>query len=75
MPGIDNKLPRAKQAMASDAIGTVASAALGTSTVTSFIESAALTIVSAMMMQNVAKIEWKDYTESRMKPARSHTPT
>jgi xanthine/uracil/vitamin C permease (AzgA family) len=36
--------------MASDAIGTVASAALGTSTVTSFIESAALTIVSAMMM-------------------------
>jgi AGZA family xanthine/uracil permease-like MFS transporter len=102
----DNKLPRAKQAMVSDAIGTVAGAALGTSTVTSFIESAAgveaggrtgltglvvaalflialffspliamigayppitapaLTIVGAMMMQNVAKIEWKDYTES-----------
>src|SRR5215470_478219 len=37
----DNKLPRAKQAMVSDAIGTVAGAALGTSTVTSFIESAA----------------------------------
>lgn len=37
----DNKLPRAKQAMLSDAIGTVAGAALGTSTVTSFIESAA----------------------------------
>ncbi len=36
----DNKLPRAKQAMLSDAIGTVAGAALGTSTVTSFIESA-----------------------------------
>jgi adenine/guanine/hypoxanthine permease len=102
----DDKLPRAKQAMVSDAIGTVAGAALGTSTVTSFIESAAgveaggrtgltglvvaalfllalffspliamiggyppitapaLTIVGAMMMQNVAKIEWKDYIES-----------
>ena len=36
----DNKLPRAKQAMVSDAAGTVAGAALGTSTVTSFIESA-----------------------------------
>ena len=102
----DNRLPRAKQAMVSDAIGTVAGAALGTSTVTSFIESAAgveqggrtgltglvvaglfllalffspliamvgsyppiaapaLTIVGAMMMQNVSKIDWKDYTES-----------
>src|SRR2546427_7804850 len=37
----NNKLPRAKQAMLSDAIGTLAGAALGTSTVTSFIESAA----------------------------------
>jgi adenine/guanine/hypoxanthine permease len=37
----DNKLPRAKQALVSDALGTVAGAALGTSTVTSFIESAA----------------------------------
>lgn len=37
----DNKLPRAKQAMVSDAVGTVTGAALGTSTVTSFIESAA----------------------------------
>jgi AGZA family xanthine/uracil permease-like MFS transporter len=36
----DNRLPRAKQAMVSDAIGTVAGAGLGTSTVTSFIESA-----------------------------------
>src|SRR6266566_9759493 len=102
----DNRLPRAKQAMVSDAIGTVAGAALGTSTVTSFIESAAgvehggrtgliglvvavlfllalffspliamvssyppitapaLTIVGAMMMHNVSKIDWKDYTES-----------
>jgi len=37
----DNRLPRAKQAMLSDAVGTVAGATLGTSTVTSFIESAA----------------------------------
>jgi len=37
----DHKLPRAQQAMISDAIGTVAGAALGTSTVTSFVESAA----------------------------------
>jgi AGZA family xanthine/uracil permease-like MFS transporter len=37
----NNKLPRAKQVMVSDAIGTVAGAGLGTSTVTSFIESAA----------------------------------
>ncbi len=37
----NNRLPRAKQALMSDAIGTVAGAALGTSTVTSFIESAA----------------------------------
>ena len=102
----DDKLPRARQAMVSDAIGTVAGAVLGTSTVTSFIESAtgveqggrtgltgivtaglfllalffspliamvgsyppitapALVIVGAMMMQNVAKVDWKDYTES-----------
>jgi adenine/guanine/hypoxanthine permease len=36
----DNRLPRARQALMSDAIGTVSGAALGTSTVTSFIESA-----------------------------------
>jgi adenine/guanine/hypoxanthine permease len=102
----DNKLPRAKQAMVSDAAATVAGAALGTSTVTSFIESAAgveqggrtgltgivvaalfllalffspiiamigsyppitapaLVIVGAMMIQNVTKIDWKDYSES-----------
>ncbi len=102
----DNKLPRAKQAMISDAVGTVVGAALGTSTVTSFVESAAgveqggrtgltglvtaalfilalffapliamigsyppitapaLVIVGAMMMQNAAKVDWKDYTEA-----------
>jgi len=37
----DNRLPRARQALLSDAVGTVAGAAMGTSTVTSFIESAA----------------------------------
>lgn len=36
----DNQLPRAGRAMLSDAVGTVAGACLGTSTVTSFIESA-----------------------------------
>jgi len=102
----DNKLPRAKQAMVSDAVGTVVGAALGTSTVTSFIESAAgveqggrtgltgivvailflaslffspliamvgsyppitapaLVIVGAIMLQHLAKIDWKDYTET-----------
>lgn len=36
----DNRLPRAHKALISDALGTVAGAAFGTSTVTSFIESA-----------------------------------
>jgi AGZA family xanthine/uracil permease-like MFS transporter len=36
----DNQLPRVKQALVSDAVGTVAGAAMGTSTVVSFIESA-----------------------------------
>jgi AGZA family xanthine/uracil permease-like MFS transporter len=39
--GKDGKIPRIKQAFLSDAIGTVAGAALGTSTVTSYIESSA----------------------------------
>jgi AGZA family xanthine/uracil permease-like MFS transporter len=37
----DGSIPRVKQALLSDAVGTVAGAALGTSTVTSYIESAA----------------------------------
>jgi AGZA family xanthine/uracil permease-like MFS transporter len=37
----DNKLPRAGRAMLADATGTVVGAAMGTSTVTSYIESAA----------------------------------
>jgi len=36
----DNKLPRAKEAFIADALGTTAGACLGTSTVTSYIESA-----------------------------------
>ncbi len=36
----ENRIPRIKQALVSDAIGTVAGAAMGTSTVVSFIESA-----------------------------------
>ncbi len=36
----DNKLPRASEALFSDALGSVVGASLGTSTVTSFIESA-----------------------------------
>ncbi|HOO76478.1 MAG TPA: NCS2 family permease [bacterium] len=35
----DNRLPRADRALVSDAVGTVVGAAMGTSTVTSFIES------------------------------------
>lgn len=37
---VDNKLPRANRALISDAVGTAAGACLGTSTITSYIESA-----------------------------------
>jgi AGZA family xanthine/uracil permease-like MFS transporter len=37
----DGKLPRVRQALLADAVGTVAGAALGTSTVTAYVESAA----------------------------------
>ena len=37
----DGNLPRAKEALLSDAVGTIAGACLGTSTVTSFVESTA----------------------------------
>ncbi len=101
----DNRLPRAGRALLSDAVGTVAGAAMGTSTVTSFIESSAgvahggrtgltavvtaggfifalffsplvkmvadyppitapaLVVVGAMMIRNVVKIDWSDFTE------------
>ncbi|MDR1107670.1 MAG: NCS2 family permease [Spirochaetaceae bacterium] len=39
--GKNGEIPRVKQALLSDAIGTVAGAALGTSTVTSYVESTA----------------------------------
>lgn len=39
--GKDGKIPRVKQALLSDAVGTVAGAMLGTSTVTSYVESTA----------------------------------
>jgi len=102
----DNKLPRANRALLSDAVGTVAGAAMGTSTVTSFIESAAgveqggrtgltsvtaallfllalffsplvlmvgsypaitapaLVVVGGMMMRNVTRIDWNDFSEA-----------
>lgn len=102
----DNVLPRADKALMSDAIGTLTGGLLGTSTVTSFIESAtgveqggrtgltavtvsvlfllalflapivdmvasypcitsaALVVVGAMMMGNVVRMDWKDYSES-----------
>jgi len=110
----NGKLPRAKKALLSDAIGTVAGTCLGTSTVTSYIESStgvaegartglanivtaamfllallfyplikmvssgitigestfypiispALVIVGILMIGNVNKIDWSDFTES-----------
>lgn len=38
---VDGKLPRARRALLADALGTTAGAALGTSTITSYVESAA----------------------------------
>lgn len=102
----DNKLPRANQALVSDAVGTVVGACAGTSTVTSYIESCvgveyggrtgltsvtvailflasivfsplasmvashpsitapALVIVGSMMVRNVFKIDWQDFSEA-----------
>ena len=102
----DNRLPAANRALISDAVGTVTGACTGTSTVTSFIESAvgveygartglaniataflflaalfftplvgmvgkyppitapALVLVGAMMVRNVSKIDWDDYSEA-----------
>lgn len=102
----DNRLPRANRALVSDAVGTVCGACLGTSTVTSYIESTAgvaqggrtgftslitaalflcavfiyplvsmigenmaitapaLVVVGTMMLRNVTKIDWEDYSET-----------
>jgi AGZA family xanthine/uracil permease-like MFS transporter len=101
----NNRIPRIRRVLLSDAVGTVAGACMGTSTVTSFVESAAgveqggrtgltalttavlfilalffspvismigsykhitapaLIVVGAMMLQNVKKIDFSDYTE------------
>ncbi|RMF60875.1 MAG: NCS2 family permease [Calditrichaeota bacterium] len=111
----DGSLPRARQALLSDAAGTIIGALLGTSTITSYIESSAgvsagartglanivtgllfliaiffapllrmvgggievvegvklypiiapaLIIVGVLMMNNVTRIEWSDYSEA-----------
>lgn len=102
----DGRLPGVEKALISDAVGTVAGAAAGTSTVTSFIESAAgveqggrtgltavtagllflaalffaplfamvggypvitasaLITVGALMVQGMAGIDWKDFSEA-----------
>ncbi len=102
----DNTIPRVERILVTDAAGTVLGAALGTSTVTSFIESAAgveqgartglaslvtavlfllalffepvvrmvgsyapitapgLVIVGALMLRNIVKIDWSDFTEA-----------
>ena len=99
----DGNLPKANRALLADAIGTTGGALFGTSTVTTYIESAsgieeggrtgltavvvallfiaslffmpivgivpsaatapALIIVGVMMMSNVTKLDWDDYTE------------
>ncbi len=112
---VDGRLPRGRQALLSDALGTCVGAALGTSTVTSYIESAsgvseggrtgfsnvitallflavlglfllaramgmgtlaeggaelapitapALIVVGTLMMANIARIPWDDFTEA-----------
>ncbi len=103
---VANRLPRARQAFLADAVGTVVGACCGTSTVTSFVESAAgveqggrtgltalvvavlfllalwfgplvamigsyapitapaLVVVGFMMMRNLVKIAWNDYSEA-----------
>jgi AGZA family xanthine/uracil permease-like MFS transporter len=102
----DNRLPRANRAFLVDAAGTVGGACMGTSTITSYIESAtgvayggrtgltsvvvgllffasllfspliamvgnylpitasALVIVGAMMMTNVRRVDWDDFSEA-----------
>jgi len=112
---VNGTLPRAKEALMTDAVGTCLGAVFGTSTVTSYIESAsgvseggrtgfaniitallflvflgllmiartvglgtlalggqelepitapALIVVGTLMMTNIAKIEWEDFTEA-----------
>jgi AGZA family xanthine/uracil permease-like MFS transporter len=74
------RLPRARQALMADAVGTVAGATLGTSTVTAYIESAtgvaeggrtglaslvpALLVVGVLMMQETRQVDWDDPTNA-----------
>lgn len=103
---VDNKLRRAREAMLADQTGTLIGSILGTSTVTSYIESAAgvaaggrtgltslvvaalfllalffspvvavigsyppitapaLVLVGGIMMKNMCKVDWSDYSEA-----------
>lgn len=102
----ENRLPRASRVLLVDSVGTVVGASMGTSTVTSYIESAtgvayggrtgltavaagalflaalvfgplihmiasfepitapALVVVGMLMMRNVQKVQWEDFSES-----------
>ena len=76
----EGKLPNIRGALLADAIGTTAGACLGTSTVTTFVESSAgiaeggrtgsfatapaLIIVGFLMMQQVVKVGWEDPLEA-----------
>ena len=75
----NGEVPRCKQALFADAVGTVVGACLGTSTVTTYVESAsghiflaipsaatapALIIVGLFMMTPILEINFNDYTEA-----------
>ena len=66
----DGKLPKIKGALLSDAVGTTVGAMCGTSTVTTFVESAsgvtapALIVVGFLMLTSVTKIDFDDLTEA-----------
>jgi len=75
----EGNLPKASNALLADAIGTTGGALFGTSTVTTYVESASgvaamemagvkadqidLIIVGTMMLANITRINWKDFTE------------
>ena len=74
----DGKLPEIKGVLLADAVGTVAGACCGTSTITTFVESSsgitegipsfatapALIVVGFLMVQQVTKINWSDLTDA-----------
>jgi len=85
---VEGRLPRSREALLSDSLGTCVGSVFGTSTVTSYIESAAgvseggrtgfANVVTAflflvvlgslflgtLMMTNITKIPWEDFTEA-----------